>query len=110
VRDLTGYTEGTLKVTAFSHRDAGGIKWHVECTRCGDRTIETSRRILDGHLRKGCRIYDCRLNRLKPTRVTTHERWLNSPDEEPKPAPTPEPVKDEPKKKDIVPLFTYRGS
>src|SRR5580700_8216464 len=83
VRDLTGYTEGTLNVIGFSHRDAAGVKWHVRCSKCGDRTIETSKRIIDGHLRKGCRVDDCRLNRLKPVRLTAHERWLNSPDEEP---------------------------
>jgi hypothetical protein len=94
VRDLTGYTEGTLKVSAFSHRDAGGIKWHVECTRCGDRTIDTSRRILDGHLRKGCRIDDCRLNRLPEKRITAYEKWLDAP--EPVAAPEPEPAKAEP--------------
>lgn len=108
VQDLTGRTVGTLRVTGFSHRDAAGIKWHVLCTKCGDRTIETSRRIIDGHLGKGCRIDNCRLDRLPEKRITQHEKWLNSADDPTQAAPAREPFKQpEPKKQEVVPLFDY---
>jgi hypothetical protein len=84
-------TVGSLIVDSFSQRDASGFKFNIRCTRCGDRWLESYRRIRDGFMAQGCHNNLCRLNRLPESKVTAHEAWLNSPEPEPIPEPTPAP-------------------
>jgi hypothetical protein len=99
VPHITGMTVGTLTVDSFSHRDGKDFKFNIRCG-CGATWTESYRRIMDGFLKQGCHNTACRLGRIPETRITQHEKWLDSPDEpvaaQPEP-PKAEPVREVPK-------------
>ena len=80
VPHIEGMTVGSLTVESFAYRDANGLKFNIRCNRCGDRWIETYRRIMDGFLSQGCRNTPCRLDKLPESKKSAHERWLDSPE------------------------------
>jgi hypothetical protein len=107
---VVGMVVGTIVVDSFAYRDGRDFKFNVRCNRCGDSWIETHRRIADGFLRQGCRNTACRLNRLPERKITAHEKWLIAPDEvKPVDAPTSEPVKEEPRIQETLPLMEYKA-
>jgi len=101
LRNLAGITSGTVTVTGYSHRDARGFFWNLECIRCGQKWLAEhgwiSKRLTSSHI--PCVNLTCRLGRPIPQpKPSKWEQDANGFDE---PAPaenkqlTPQPVKRE---------------